>query len=540
MTVKSAAHFVDADITGTSGLDDWESNSYEYPAADITKTGITTTAGWLAMNDDLDGDYELLNNLDFSGVDYTPIGNGATIPDKFRGTLDGNFFTISNISITAGDNGLPVGVFQGGDGVTIENLIVENINITIPTDGSATGSGYGLLVCSLTSSNDASFQDNFITQCRATGTITRGTSIGVSGGWGGLIGTCSQHTSGATTKRTFITRCSSDVVMVSLAGMNETTSPVGGLVSGPSGAIIIDCYSTGTITTSVLKEINGGGFGGISTNVAVANQTTITNCYSAIAFSGKVGGTVGGFWSQDKDFIGAPVVFNLYADCFWDDDIAPTGFNDTGNRGDVSDVTGETTVNMFKEATFTDWDFTDVWEIDEDVSYPTHQWLTTDPNKIKTGEQHRTTAMPTDHAHLNGQTVQGLGDGSFLGTEVVAGGDVTMDDATTVNHVGLQYTSTILPMKIDGEVNVKRISKIIPNVNETVGGDYGRSIAKLTSMVLRSSNDPLDTDSALFTGHVDLPFDGTYDRSADIYITQDEPFPFKLLGLGVDMSQENI
>ena len=51
--------------------------------------------------------------------------------------------------------------------------------------------------------------------------------------------------------------------------------------------------------------------------------------------------------------------------------------------------------------------------------------------------------------------------------------------------------------------------------------------------MLRDANDPLDTDAELFTGHVDLSFDGTYDRSADIYITQDEPLPFNLLGIGI-------
>ncbi len=156
------------------------------------------------------------------------------------------------------------------------------------------------------------------------------------------------------------------------------------------------------------------------------------------------------------------------------------------------------------------------------------------------GEQSRTVTYPEDHAHLNGQTVQVLGDASYLGTDVVTNGQIDLDDETTVNHVGLPYTSTILPMKLDGEVKVKRISKIIPNFHETVGGNYGRDSTDLGSMVLRASGDPLDTDSDLFTGHVDLPFDGTYDRSADIYITQTLPLPMKLLGIGVNLSQENI
>lgn len=166
--------------------------------------------------------------------------------------------------------------------------------------------------------------------------------------------------------------------------------------------------------------------------------------------------------------------------------------------------------------------------------------LIDEDDAIFTGEQARTVAFPQDHAHLNGQTVQGLGDGSYLGTEVVVNGDVTMDDSTTTNHVGLQYTSKLLPMKIDGEVKVKRISKIIPNFNETVGGDYGESEDNLYSMVLRSSGDPMDTDGVLNTGHIELPFNGTYQRNADIWIRQTEPFPLKLLGIGVQFSKERV
>jgi len=148
--------------------------------------------------------------------------------------------------------------------------------------------------------------------------------------------------------------------------------------------------------------------------------------------------------------------------------------------------------------------------------------------------------MPEDYSHLEGQTIQCLGDGSYLGTDVVASGEVTIDDDTTVNHVGLQYTSTIKPMKLDGEVNVKRISQIIPNVNNSLGGDYGRDSDNMYSMVLRDSGDIMDTDGVLHTGNVELPYDGNIDRQGNIIITQDEPLPMNLLGIGVRYSQEDI
>ncbi len=160
---------------------------------------------------------------------------------------------------------------------------------------------------------------------------------------------------------------------------------------------------------------------------------------------------------------------------------------------------------------------------------------------FSTSQQDRTVAYPEDWSHLEGEEVQVLGDGLFLGTEVVVGGEIALDDNTTVNHVGLKFISKVQPMKIDGEVNVKRIRKLIPQFNETVGGDYGRSLTELHSSVLRASGDPLDTTGSGFhTGHVDLPYDGTYDRSGNIWFTQDEPFPMQLLGIGVNLSKEAV
>jgi len=157
---------------------------------------------------------------------------------------------------------------------------------------------------------------------------------------------------------------------------------------------------------------------------------------------------------------------------------------------------------------------------------------------IVSGTQDRTLAFPQDWSHLEGETVQVLGDGNYLGTDTVSSGEITLDDNTTTNHVGLKYTSKIQPMKLDGEVNVKRIRDIILNVYETVGGDYGREDDNLYTNVLKSSGDVLATDGDLYSGLAELPFPGTYDRQGDIWITQDEPLPMNLIGMGVKYSQE--
>jgi hypothetical protein len=154
--------------------------------------------------------------------------------------------------------------------------------------------------------------------------------------------------------------------------------------------------------------------------------------------------------------------------------------------------------------------------------------------------QTRNLSSPADYKHLNGELVQVLGDGIYLGDEVVVNGQIALDNSTTVNHVGLKYTSALQPTKLDGEVNVKRISMLIPDFNETVGGEYGESLTEMYSMEIRASGDPMDRDGDLHSGYVELPFKGSYNRQGDIWIRQGIPLGMKLLGIGINLSEEEI
>ena len=109
----------------------------------------------------------------------------------------------------------------------------------------------------------------------------------------------------------------------------------------------------------------------------------------------------------------------------------------------------------------------------------------------------------------------------------------------SVFHIGLKIVSRLQPMKLDGEVNVKKIAKIIPDVYESVGGQYGEDLTTMYTMELRTSGDPMDRDGALYDGYVELPFNGIYDRQGDIWITQTLPLPLTVLGIGVNLSKED-
>ena len=153
--------------------------------------------------------------------------------------------------------------------------------------------------------------------------------------------------------------------------------------------------------------------------------------------------------------------------------------------------------------------------------------------------QSRALWYPSDWSHLEGETVQVLGDGAYLGTEEVVSGEVDLDDNTTVNHVGLAYTSYLQPMKPDGEVYIKDIGEVLLQLNTTLGGKYGEELTRLWEIIFRDRDDEFGDSSALFTGYKRLDYDGQYSRKGDIWIVQDIPLPMIVLGIIMKMLVED-
>ena len=284
--------------------------------------------------------FKLMADIDMSaytGTSYNMIGNGSIY---FTGTYDGNGHSISNLTMMA-----PYQDFCGlfgiiGYGGWIQNLGVENVNIS--------GSNY---VGGLVGANVGT-----ITSCYAAGSASGASDVG------GLVG----YNSGT------ITSCYA-------AGPVSGTDYVGGLVGWNNDSAITSCYATGSVS-GVYKV---GGLAGY-------NLGTITSCYAAGPVSGTdyVGGLAG--WNDSgaiascyaagpvsgTDYVGGLVGVNdsgTITACFWD--------TQTSGLLDSSGGIGITTAEMQTITTFMDagWDFTAKdgdpadWRMPLS-SYPTLAW----------------------------------------------------------------------------------------------------------------------------------------------------------------------
>ncbi|MBQ4136720.1 MAG: hypothetical protein IJD67_01295 [Clostridia bacterium] len=99
-----------------------------YAATDTDGYTLISTPGeFIAISDELDGEYRLANDIDFTDFDFEMIV-GADTP--FTGVLDGAGYSLKNITITASnDEDLYVAVFVTNNGV-ISNVVFDGVSIS--------------------------------------------------------------------------------------------------------------------------------------------------------------------------------------------------------------------------------------------------------------------------------------------------------------------------------------------------------------------------------------------------------------------------
>ncbi len=358
---------------------------------------ITNCTELQNIQNNLSADYCLVNNIDCSGTvswnggaGFEPIG---TWSNKFRGSFDGQGHKITNLYINRADE-CDVGLFKFIDGGEIKNFGLENIDIigdcrvgglvgrnknsTIENiyciGSSVSGANYS--VGGLVGVNES---NNTITNSSFTGSMSGGgDNIGGLVGWnknstitnsyftGSLSG--NGHFTGGLVGRNIDSTIENSH---SIGNVNVVNIIVGGLVGGNYNGIITKSYST--------CNLNGGGnyFAGL---VGFNQNGIITNSYFTGSINGRnyTGGLIG--WNEDNSAItnsysigsvnGGTDIGGLVG---WNENSTITNsYWDTETSGQLSSDggVGKTTAEMKKQATFISWDFDDIWNIEENITYP--------------------------------------------------------------------------------------------------------------------------------------------------------------------------
>ncbi len=309
---------------------------------------ISTCSGLQNMDQNLSGQYELISNVDCSGVTFSPVGSSSS---KFTGSLNGNYFKIQNLTITNSSSVENIGLFGFIENATISKLVMENpsidafryigsiagtakdstisecgISLDIDTGAFERGLHYGGLIGRL--------EGGLVEKCYMKGTI-------ISGGFssGGIVG----YLIGGT-----ISDC---YVNGDLAAAREGS---GGLVGGyynTSISEIKNSYSRGTANAGYQ-----GYAAGITSAVWDSAQgLTINDSYSLMTVSGN---NKGGLVSSSK-----ATVNNSF-------------YTTTGNFNFGTLVSDPTVFLEDTHAVYSEWDFDEIWALDSEINdgYPYLQW----------------------------------------------------------------------------------------------------------------------------------------------------------------------
>jgi hypothetical protein len=283
--------------------------------------------------------YRVTTNIDASASDtsnsgsgFVPMGNATT---SFTGTFHGGGHKITNLHINRSSTNY-IGLFGFiGSGATVDSLSVGIDSMS----GNKYVGGF------------AGYNKGTVKYCSTSGVVTGNTSVG---GLIGLdsLGTVSYSSSGVTTNGKI---------------------DIGGLIGDKVGTGKVSyCYATGnTIGDTSSGSYTAGGLVGY-------NEDTISNCYATgtVAGTSAIGGMVGSNYGlvsysyavgavsgTNTNYVSGFAGFNAgtITKCFYNSDIF---------TGSTSSGTGLTTAQMKNSSGFAGWDFTSIWKICSDSTYP--------------------------------------------------------------------------------------------------------------------------------------------------------------------------
>lgn len=332
----------------------------------------------VASNSDVAGkNYLLLNDISLN-ENFTPL-------NAFSGTFNGNGYTISNLTITAGNSTAPenAGLFSeiSSTGI-VTNLNIKSVNIN----------GQFANVGAIAGINN--------------GTINRCTVVD-----GQIVSTLTNANVGGVSGKTVYSTASTGRIDRTYSALNlqaqATNSNVGGLTGLNDGGIVINSYSTNFKAEDKISALasnsNVGGLIGYNKyhlKNGIYYLTTVKNCYSNASLdSGNVTGEnikIAALIGYNEDANASTP--NRIMGCYYNPTIISVGMNSkltvnftSGNieqekanfRG-VYEFSYDANQNIIKETlksyytsddkvNIVKWDFENVWNLSSEINngYPT-------------------------------------------------------------------------------------------------------------------------------------------------------------------------
>ena len=302
--------------------------------------------GEFVVNRNLSGNYQLANDIDMSSYDgFKGIAVSGT---PFSGTLDGQGYKVSGLTVTYTDGGSNEGIFGQTAGATFKNIAFENILV----DAGSAADHVGFIGSASSTTFD---------QVAITGKVIGDDHVALLAG----------DADGITVTNT------------TLWGTVDGRSQCGGFAGCTleGGASFDKCLSN--VNVSCSHRGWAGGFVGL---IDKANSVvTINNCVSLGDMTSAGDGTprvAAPFIAGNGAGDAANAVINFNENNLYNQEATITADNidqawpsthETADGGSVSAATGMNSTVLKQQATYTNigWDFDEIWKMDEgSYGYP--------------------------------------------------------------------------------------------------------------------------------------------------------------------------
>lgn len=307
-----AGKFYNITLNKDKGYTDDGQGNYTVTSAE----GLKNIAELVNEEWKLDINIILTNNIDLTGIDWTPIG--TSFSNSYTGTFNGGGHTITGLTVTGSNE--YAGLFgRIGSGGKVMNVKLEGVQIESDNEMSAVG---GVVGAQLGGS---------ITGCNTSATVKGVTYAG------GIAG----YTNGGGS----LTGC---YATGSISVENNTTNAAwaGGVVGSNGSSTLTACYATGSVTSSGSGTIYAGGVTGTN------DFGTLTACYHANGTISCPGGTTGGV--AGRNYKGLMSYGGIITACYWGSNGQIQGIGEdqvgTGGTTMVTDGDWQTAVDAMNAA----------------------------------------------------------------------------------------------------------------------------------------------------------------------------------------------
>lgn len=282
-------------------------------------------------------------------IDASEIENFIPIEGSFIGILDGNDYSINNLTIKSDDNN--VGLFKQNNG-TIKKLKLNNINIESNYSGETAYIGG---ICGInngtikgveingTIENIGTITDLYIGQITGnnSGLISKTHSDGTLNNTGAVTNAYIGGITGINCYKIQMTYNTGNTIISNVTNLKE------GGIAGQSRGIINNVYSKEKAKISANSAIIGGIVG---INSGIVKNTYSTNSIEKDVEIETLGGIIGEKYEHT-------IITSSYY-----------------NISNIEETVGKGTLRALdefkKQSTFEDWNFSEIWHIDEDIDTP--------------------------------------------------------------------------------------------------------------------------------------------------------------------------